>query len=105
MLISGWSNPTEGILSLTGITIVNPPAAVSYSILGTFYFVENATNYQIETVSLSVSLTELSFTTLTFTGPLTYGSLLTLAITADCSITQQSSKTTSAYSILTHPTS
>lgn len=111
--IKSWSSTylatikSQGFLSLTSISIANPAAAISYTISGIFYFVENAQNYTMQTIFSTITLNPIAFTTFTLTSPLSYGTLNTIDVVSSCNFTQLSSTNPSnpAYQMLTYNSS
>jgi hypothetical protein len=92
-LFSNWNNLNSlgGKVTLTGVAITNPQAAITYTVTGLFYFKESSTTYNIQTVSSNIVLAIAAFTTLTLASPLSYGVLSALTVTSACSFTQVSS--------------
>ena len=107
-IFSNWNNlaSLNGKVVLSGVSITNPQAAISYSVTGLFYFRVGNITYNIQTVSTTITLTTTAFSTLTIASPLQYGVLSTLAVTSSCAFTQLSSTNASnpAYTIVTFPT-
>ena len=111
--IRNWSTnylnaiKSQGYLTLTGIAINNPAAAISYTISGLLYFVESGVNYTIQTVISSITLNPIAFTTFAITTPLAYGILTAIDINSSCSLPQVNSSTPSnpAYHVLSYNSS
>lgn len=89
-IFSTWTNLQSlgGKVVLTNIGITNPLAAISYTITGSFYFREGNVDYNIQTVSVTVTITPAAFNVLTATSPLMYGALYNLTLTSGCNFTQ-----------------
>jgi hypothetical protein len=107
VLISNWNNLLSlgGKVTLSSVAITNPPAAIVYTVTGSFYFKQSNLTYNIQTVSTTVTLTTLAFSTLTVASPLSYGVLSALTIASACSFTQVSSANASnpAYTTVDFP--
>lgn len=106
-IFSNWNNVASynGKVTLTGVAITNPQAAISYTVSGTFYFKQGNITYNVQTVSSTITLTTSTFTSLTIASPLQYGVLSTLSVTSACSFTQVSSANASnpAYTTVDYP--
>ena len=106
-IFTNWNNVASfnGQVTLTGVAITNPQAAISYTLSGTFYFMQGNITYNVQALSSTITLTPVSFTTLTITSPLPYGVLSNLSVTSACSFTQLSSANASnpAYTIVDYP--
>ena len=106
-IFSTWTNLQSlgGKVALTNIGITNPLAAISYTITGSFYFRESNVTYNIQTVSVTVTLTPAAFSVLTVTSPLMYGVLYNLTLTSGCNFTQVNgpNATLPAYTLIDYP--
>lgn len=107
-IFSTWTNLQSlgGKVVLTNIGITNPLAAISYTITGSFYFKEGNNTYNIQTVSVTVTITPAAFNLLTVTSPLMYGVLYNLTLTSACNFTQVNgpNATLAAYTLIDYPT-
>jgi hypothetical protein len=106
-IFTNWNNIASysGKITLTGVAITNPQAAISYTVSGLFYFKQGNSTYNVQTVSATITLTTASFTTLSIASPLQFGVLSSLAVTSACSFTQVSSANASnpAYTTVDYP--
>ncbi len=83
-IIVGSFSTSSSLLSIGNVTIVNPQAAVTYTINCLFYITSGAQNYSIEGFYSTNTLTPRAFTSINTTSALAHGVETNLMLASSC---------------------
>ena len=101
-VFGGFLSASINSLRITNVTMINPEAALSFTINCRFYLLEAGVQYDVEAFYAENTLLPIGFTTLTSASVLQYGVASPASVVSICTSTQVSiSAADPAYSIIT----
>lgn len=101
-IVLGSFTSTSNLLIIEKVTIINPRAAITFTINCLFYIVSSSVSYSIEAFFATNTLTPEAYTTLSTSSTLQYGLIGSLGILSSCPYSQVSNGSTSAYTIMNY---